>query len=266
MNVLYGLLIAVSMYSKVPVPLAEWTKPRMRYAMCWFPVVGLVCGGLLWLWFCVSGSFGFHPGAAGLVGVCIPVLVTGGIHLDGFLDTLDARSSYGNKEKKLEILKDPHTGAFAIIGACVYFMLYAACLIQLFIDGRQMGQERMVAAFCLVFSLERAFSGFSVASFRCAKNSGLVHTFSDGAHKQVTRIVLLLWMAVLFAMLTLTGWLPAAAVFGTGGVVFWYYWHMSKKEFGGITGDLAGWFLQVFELTALAALMVCARWMAGQAG
>lgn len=263
MNVLYSLVIAVSMYSKIPAPLVEWTKPRMRYAMCWFPVVGIACGGLLWLWFLGSIRLGFHPAAAGILGVCIPVLVTGGIHLDGFLDTLDARSSYGDKEKKLEILKDPHTGAFAIIGACAYFLMYAACLIQLFTDGGQMGQQRMVAAFCLVFSLERAFSGFSVASFPCAKNSGLVHTFSDSAHKQVTRLVLLGWMAVLFVLLFRIGWLQAAAVFITGGLVFWYYWRMSNREFGGITGDLAGWFLQVFELTALAALTLCARWMAG---
>lgn len=262
MNVLYGLLIAVSMYSKIPTPTVEWTKSRMRYAMCWFPVVGVFCGGLMWLWFRGSGRLGFHPGAAGILGACIPVLVTGGIHMDGFLDTLDARCSYGDKEKKLEILKDPHTGAFAILGACVYFMLYGACLIQLFADGHK-GQEMAVAAFCLVYPLERAFSGYSVASFPCAKNSGLVRTFSDAAHKQVTKAVLLLWTAVLLGLLVLTGWLTAAAVFGTGGLVFWYYRHMSEKEFGGITGDLAGWFLQVFELTALAALTLCARWMAG---
>ena len=52
----------------------------------------------------------------------IPVIVSGGIHLDGFADTVDALSSYGDREKKLEILKDPNTGAFAVIGLCVYFL------------------------------------------------------------------------------------------------------------------------------------------------
>ena len=54
----------------------------------------------------------------------LPVLVSGGIHTDGFIDTVDALSSYGDKEKKLEILKDPHTGAFAIIGAIMYYLLF----------------------------------------------------------------------------------------------------------------------------------------------
>ena len=118
----------------------------------------------------------------------------------------------------------------------------------------------MVAAFCLVFPLERAFSGLSVASFRCAKGSGSVHTFSDGAHKKVVRIVLLLWILALFLCLLDLGAGAAAAVSVPMGLSFWYYWYMAKRNFGGITGDLAGWFLQVSELAALAALTLWARW------
>ena len=57
----------------------------------------------------------------------IPVWITGGIHLDGYADTCDALSSYGDREKKLEILKDPHCGAFAVIRLCSYFLAYFAC-------------------------------------------------------------------------------------------------------------------------------------------
>ncbi len=89
------------------------------------PFVGLVSAG---------GQAADQPG--GLAGTCIPILVTGGIHLDGLLDTVDAKSSYGDRKKKLAILADPHVGAFAIIGGSVYLLLYAACLIQLFTDGR----------------------------------------------------------------------------------------------------------------------------------
>ena len=54
--------------------------------------------------------------------VLIPVLVTGGIHLDGLLDTADALSSWQTRERRLEILKDSHAGAFAIIVCCGYFL------------------------------------------------------------------------------------------------------------------------------------------------
>ena len=233
----FGFLIAFSMYSKLPVPIVEWTKERMHYALCWFPAVGFVCGGLLWFWLRLAAHLTFHPVTAGCIASAIPVLLTGGIHLDGFLDTLDARSSYADREKKLEILSDPHIGAFAPIGFAVYILFYTGAMVQLYVDVLAKGNWTMAAAFCLVFSLERAFSGLSVVYFPCAKNSGLAKSFSDGAQKSVSKIVL-------------------AGVGSAVVLTFIYYGKMAKREFGGITGDLAGWFLQTAELAALLVLTV----------
>ena len=47
MNLLGSFLIALSMYSKIPVPQVEWTKERMKYAMCFFPLIGLITGAVL---------------------------------------------------------------------------------------------------------------------------------------------------------------------------------------------------------------------------
>lgn len=253
MNLWYSFWIALSMYSKLPAPSLEWTKPRMRYVMCFFPVVGNVCGIFLMLWFRFSLWRGIGAVPAGLVGACIPILVTGGIHMDGFLDTVDARCSYGDRDKKLEILKDPHTGAFAIIGACVYMLLYAGCMVQLFTEGRGEG-GRLIKAFCLIFPLERAFSGLSVVWFPCAKDSGLARTFADSAARRVTLAVLLFWIGGAGGLLLAVSLPLGLLALGAGTGVFLYYWWMSKREFGGITGDLAGWFLQSFELAALAVL------------
>lgn len=63
----------------------------------------------------------------------LPVLVNGGIHMDGFLDTMDALNSYGSREKKLEILKDSRTGAFAVIG----FGLYLVASLALWSEANQ---------------------------------------------------------------------------------------------------------------------------------
>ena len=50
MKWLESLIVALSMYSKIPVPQIEWNKQNMRYALCWFPAVGVVTGLLVWLW------------------------------------------------------------------------------------------------------------------------------------------------------------------------------------------------------------------------
>ena len=115
MRFLSSLAVALSMYSKIPVPTVDWNEKNMKHAMCFFPVVGVVTGaleyaaGYVLLTDTECGSFFFAA-----VMTLIPILVTGGIHMDGFADTMDAISSYGDREKKLAVLKDPHTGAIAV--------------------------------------------------------------------------------------------------------------------------------------------------------
>ena len=122
MIVLQTIAVAFAMFSAIPVPQFEWNEKNMRYAMCAFPLIGLVIGAA----WCVCGALPL-PGLARAAGFAlVPVWVTGGIHLDGYADTCDALSSYGDREKKLEILKDPHCGAFAVIRLCSYFLAYFA--------------------------------------------------------------------------------------------------------------------------------------------
>lgn len=82
--------IAFAMYSKIPMPRADWEKENMRYMMCFFPFVGIVIGALMVSWSFLSGKLGVGDSLRGVIYVLIPVLVTGGIHLDGLLDTADA--------------------------------------------------------------------------------------------------------------------------------------------------------------------------------
>ena len=244
MIVLQTIAVAFAMFSAVPVPQFVWDEKNMRYALCAFPLVGLLCG-VLW---CVCGVLPL-PAPARAAGFCLaPVWVTGGIHLDGYADTCDALASYGDREKKLEILKDPHCGAFAVIRLCSYFAAYlclAAC-VQF--------TPRVGALWTLALVLERALSGLAVAAFPMSKNTGLAHTFASAADRKTVRRVLFGLAFALCAALTVQGgWgLALAAV-----LVFVRYYVVSKKQFGGTTGDLAGWFLQKTELWMLAALCAC---------
>ena len=247
MWLLNAMIIAIAMYSKIPMPRVDWNEKNMRYAMCFFPLVGViigvleaVAGNLITLW---KGEGTF---LCAIVLTLIPVFVTGGIHLDGFADTMDAKSSYGDREKKLEILKDPHTGAFAIISLCCYFLLCVGIFSE-------MRTEHLFAA-ALVFVFSRSLSGISVVTFPAAKNSGLLRTFQDGAQKRNVRIVLLFWLFATVVGFYLTAGLCGVAAAAVGLAVFFYYYQFSRKQFGGITGDLAGYFLQLCELFMLAVL------------
>ena len=247
MTALQTIAVAFAMFSALPMPQFDWNAKNMRYALCAFPLVGAVCG-VLW---CLCGMLQL-PALARAAGFClVPVWVTGGIHLDGYADTCDALSSYGDTAKKLEILKDPHCGAFAVIRLCSYFAAYfALCSCVQF-------TPRVGALWALALVGERALSGLAVAAFPLAKNTGLAHTFATAADRvNVRRALAVLCAAVAAALLALGGWALVLAAVG----VFVRYYFVAQKQFGGTTGDLAGWFLQKCEIWMLAALAAC-QWL-----
>ena len=86
---------AFAMFSKIPTPMVDWNKENMKYMMCFFPFVGTAIGILIWLVGCVLGSHAqMEPFFLAVILTVIPVFVTGGIHVDGLLDTSDALSSW----------------------------------------------------------------------------------------------------------------------------------------------------------------------------
>lgn len=248
MSIINSFFIALSMYSRIPVPRVDWEKENMRYAMCFFPMIGVVIGAVMYLagWLLDKTSVGglFR----GVVFTLIPIIITGGIHMDGFMDTMDALGSWGDREKKLEILKDSHAGAFAILGMGCYLMWSVAVWSEL---------PAEVLRVCGVsFVLPRALSGFSVVTFPAARNSGLLKMFQDGAQKKVVRITMCLYVAAAVIMMAV---MNARAMTGavTGVMIaFLYYIVVSRKQFGGVTGDLAGFFLETAELAMFTGILV----------
>lgn len=257
--------IAFSMYSKIPMPQSEWSKENMRYVMCFFPLVGLVSGALTIGWVALLPILRLDGGGFGLgaaVLALIPVAVTGGIHLDGFLDTSDALGSWQEPERRLEILKDSCAGAFAVIMGCVYFALslgaYTAfqdAALEIWEKG-SFGDMRIVFQAACLYIISRSLSGLAIVTRPMAKNTGLAAAFSDGAQKRTVAVTMVVYLVVCCAAVLALNPLPGAVSLLVGLAVYMYYGSMAKSKFGGVTGDLAGWFVQAAELGMLLALTV----------
>ena len=246
-SILNGLLIALSMYSKIPVPQAEWNERNMRYAFCFFPLVGALIGGIGYGLYYLFDFLAFPPLLVAACVTVLPVLVTGGIHLDGFCDTVDAVSSRQPRERKLEILKDSHAGAFAIIWCVVYFVAYFAAAGTLTLQT--------YAVVALAYSFERALSALSIMNFRSAKE-GLASTFKNSASRAAVSVVCALWLVAAPAGCILLSPVLGAIVVGCGIAAYLLCIAVIFKTFGGMSGDLAGWLLQVVELVMLLAAAI----------
>lgn len=249
-----SFITAFQMYSRIPMPRIEWKPENRRYALCFFPLVGAVIGCLFMLWdkLCTwlgTGNFLFGAGA-----VWLTVLVTGGIHLDGFCDTCDARASWGDKARKLEILSDSHIGAFAAIKLGVYLVLYTALLSEL--KGTS-----AAAVIAFGYVLSRSLSGLAAVTFRAAKKEGSLFDFTSNTHKNAALFVLAFTAAASCCVMAAEDMPAGVSAAAAALLLMMYYHHMAYKEFGGITGDLAGWFLQVCELIIAAAAVFTYRIM-----
>jgi len=247
MSVLRSVAAAFSMFSALPVPRVAWDRDSLRWMLCAFPLVGAVIGLLCWGWAALCAYLGLPDILRGAGLTLIPVWATGGVHLDGYADTWDALASCAPPEKKREILADPRLGAFAAIHLCGYFIASFALWTAL--------PWYEAPAVMLAFCLSRSLSGLAVASFPLAKDTGLAHTFAQAADKKRVRTVLTALSVLLCAGLCLRDWtgvlMTAAAL-----CVFAYYRRMAETQFGGLSGDLAGWFLQTAELWMLGALVL----------
>ncbi len=249
-NIFKGIITAFSMYSTIPMPQLKWDKNSMKYAMCFFPLVGAIIGGLIYLLSFICSYFELNAILFSAGMVLIPLLISGAIHLDGFIDTSDALYSRRELEKKLEILKDPHVGAFGVIMCVTYLIL------QFGLYGQLYNNTKYIMLIVIGYVLSRSLSGLSIVSFKTAKNTGLAHIFSSNADKKTVKIVLSIYILILFTLMLLVDLVVGGIAILVSAIWFLLYKRLCYKQFGGLTGDLAGYFLQILELLFIFIAMI----------
>ena len=253
MQVIKSFFIAFSMYSKIPVPQFEWKEEDMKYTFCFFPWVGALIGGCIYFWneLCNYCQIGILCRTA--ADAAIPLFITGGFHVDGFMDTMDALHSYSPKERKLEILKDSHIGAFAVIMLAVYGLVYLGAFSEV-------ESSVMIKIVCSSFFLSRCLCGISAVSFPLAKKDGTLYLFADSSQKRIVKGSLYLQSAVCIGFMAFWSFSAGLVVVAAAILALIYYFYRSKKEFGGITGDTAGYFVLICEVCMIAAAAVFEVW------
>ena len=245
---------AFAMFSKIPMPMVDWKKENIKFMMCFFPFVGTAIGILTWL---AGGILGVHaalePFFLAVILTVIPVFITGGIHVDGLLDTSDALSSWQERTRRLEILKDSNSGAFAVITCVVYFMFYYGVYSQI--------SARALAMIPFTFCLSRTLSGLAIVTFPKAKKTGSVSAMARGAKDRQVKATMCVYLLILLAGMLLVDWKLGLLVYGIAILVYVLYYRNAMKYFGGTTGDLAGCFLSLCEVFMACGAVLGALWL-----
>lgn len=238
-----GFFISFSMYSAIPVKReTEWNKDTMKYALCFLPFIGLLIGLLEFFLLRISLFFGFEKCLYSACAAVVPIFVSGGIHTDGFIDTLDAYFSFSDRKKRLEIMHDPHIGAFGLICFGCFILLLFGAFCQIYM------KPKYSVFIIFVFVLSRTFGAFMLTCVECAEGSSLAKIFCENADKSTVKAVLLMiFTAAVTAGIIFIGIKSAVIPF----LLFFFYKVYIKSvisKFGGVTGDLAGCFITLSEL------------------
>jgi adenosylcobinamide-GDP ribazoletransferase len=234
-----GLLVAIGFLTRLPLPAKVFDgASASSSSLPWYPAVGLLIGGLLWLlsWALAAAP----PLLAAAVLLVAWVGLTGALHLDGLADSADAWvGGLGDRERTLAIMKDPRSGPMGVAALVLVLLLKFAALASLAPHSAALwlapllGRGALTAAFMampyvrsggLGSALAGASRGASVAALGV---TGLL-SLCDGWHGLRALVV-------------------ALAVFAC--------WRLAcMRRLGGMTGDTCGALTELTEAAVLLAL------------
>ncbi len=250
-------IIILSVYTRIPMPMIYWNSSNLKYAFCFLPAAGIITGAVQAAWIALSCAVDLSPVLGAVVACTVPLLVTGGIHMDGFSDTMDALSSHAERQKKLEIMDDPHMGAFGVMWMIVYMMLCAASYYEILSHAAQRAGTASTAVLLLLIPvISRSVTAFAISHMEPSKKKGMLYTFTSASNMKAVATAALIVTAAALAAIAYISAIFAAISAVIVLLLFLYFRRMTLKEFGGISGDLCGWLIQMTELLMLVAAAV----------
>ena len=237
-----SLLAALSFFSFIPMPGVRQTPELDGWALGWAPFVGLLIGGGLAGLDAALGLVFPHPLRDGLV-VLGWLILTGGTHMDGLADSLDGLGAWATPERRLEILRDVGSGAFAVAGVAGLLIAKTLAVGALPVRWGWLVATPVVARMGMLLV---------VRVYPYARREGL----GAGLRGQLTAGPLAL---AGLATLVAVGWVglaagPIAALVGGGaglvGALLFGWWAQARLG-GGITGDVYGATVELAEVLVL---------------
>ncbi len=229
-----------SMFCAIPFPGNIWDEKARDRMLLFLPVVGMEIGaiwaGLAWL----CNALYLPSLVKGLVLAVYPYLATGFIHLDGYMDVTDAVRSYRSLERRREILKDSHVGAFAVIGIVLLVLAQFAFMASA-------GEYADIRILIFVPAVSRCCSSLAVTALKPMHTSQYADQKRPKIHVVILMAMTVLLVAAGFLLCGSYGFALLGCLAGYGAAL-----RKGYKSLEGMNGDISGYALSIGELCAVA--------------
>ena len=244
-----ALACAMQFLTRLPVATKTlFDNKDYANSLAWYPMVGLVLGGLVWLCGVALSDLSSSSLTAALI-LAAWVLLTGALHLDGVADCADAWvGGFGDREKTFQILKDPRSGPIAVVILVLVLMVKWAALEVL------LSSEHW-SIIWLIPLLARGAMPYIFWRLDYASSSGLGSALVEGLSRR--RILISLLFVAVVAALSLGAQLEILGLFIAVTVLIYLWWkRASYQKLGGFNGDCAGALVEFLELGLLLGLAI----------
>ncbi len=266
MKYIQAFFMSLGMFSYIPCPYRPWNEKARHLMLVFLPVVGLVIGVIWYGLYLLTDRINLPLPLQAAVLMLYPYFITGYIHLDGFMDTSDALLSGRPLDEKLRILKDPHTGAFAVISVGILFLVCFASMLSVteqlhFKQALGITEGDSMLALFLIPVITRCCSAAAVLTGKPLAHSQ--YREEPGTKKPVAKVTAVSLMglaAILAAFAAGAGFYMQEATWSVlivvAGAVAGYLFAMAGavRQLKGVSGDLAGYALTIGEASAVVVL------------
>lgn len=243
-----AFLTALKFLTRIPAGRGRGSSSAFHQSIAYFPLVGLLLGLLQAGAWQVLSYLVPPPARAGLV-LALAVFLSGGLHLDGFIDTMDGLFSGRERERILAIMKDTHVGAHGVTAVVTLLIVKYSLLVALPPGGLWLASLPLPPLLVLAPLLSRWAMVPALTSFPYARKEGLGTIFGAGEGRSLLFLATLL--AILFSWLVM-GW-PGMALLALAGLVALGWCFSLQRLLGGLTGDTYGALAELIEVVILAA-------------
>ncbi len=234
-----GFIIALTFFTRIPFPLPkDVSSEEFIKSYRFYPAVGLVLGLLLWLMAKILLPY-YPPLVLGALILGAELMLTGGIHLDGFMDSMDGLLSARSPEKILEIMKDSRVGAHASMALVGLLLLKFTLLANLTVSK--------LPLLIVMPMLARWVFQIGMIGFPYARSQGLGKGFHEATQWIPFLLSGIIVCGISFYLLGFAG--PLAFVISS--LIITIVAYKISSLLGGLTGDLYGAFIELSEVIIL---------------
>ena len=236
---LHAFSMCQSMFCAIPAP-QLWNEQAKDKMLLFLPMVGLEIGALwaVLAWLC--SLLNLPVFVAGLILCAYPYIVTGFLHLDGFMDVTDAVKSWRDLERRREILKDSHVGSFAVIGIVLLVLAQFALFASV-------SAEADVRILIFIPAVSRCCSSLAVTGLKPISTSQYADQKKPKVHLIILAVLLCSFRVAGFLRCGKYGFALAGCLIGYGVALLRAY-----RSLDGMNGDISGYALTIGELCAVA--------------